>query len=103
MSLIIRGIDMPKNCADCFLEDAYDGYNCRIAQKSANWGLVDRPSWCPLVEVPTPHGDLIDTNDVQSAIDCWLIDEDDATIQDYKDAIGEILESPTVVPAEDGE
>ena len=52
MSVLIKGIDMPINCADCFLEDAYDGYNCRIAQKSANWGLGERPSWCPLAEAP---------------------------------------------------
>ena len=57
MSVLIK-MEMPKNCRDCPLEDTYDGYNCRIALKSVNWGLGERPSWCPLVEVP-PHGRLI--------------------------------------------
>lgn len=27
-----------------------------------------RPDWCPLVEVPTPHGNLIDVDEVIDAI-----------------------------------
>lgn len=66
MSILIRGMKMPNNCRDCPLEDAYDGYNCRIVEKSANWGLEGRPSWCPLVEVPTPHGRLIDADALET-------------------------------------
>ena len=66
MSILINGMEMPKNCADCLLEDTYDGYNCRIALKSANWGLGERPSWCPLTELPTPHGDLIDRDALET-------------------------------------
>lgn len=94
MSLIIRGMNMPKNCADCFLEDAYDGYNCRIAQKSANWGLGERPSWCPLVEVPTPHGRLIDADalidDVRRNSESYFADD---FAHEWVD------KAPTIIPA----
>ncbi len=62
MSVYIRGMEMPSNCRDCPLEDAYEGYNCRIVEKSANWGLEGRPSWCPLVPAPE-HGRLIEEAD----------------------------------------
>ena len=42
MSVLIKGMEMPKNCARCFVGDR------RICRDE-----------CPLVEVP-PHGDLID-------------------------------------------
>ena len=59
MSVYIPGMEMPNNCRDCPLEDAYEGYNCRIVEKSANWGLEGRPSWCPLV----PAADAIEAKD----------------------------------------
>lgn len=75
MSVLVKGIEMPKNCADCLLEYTYDGYNCRIVEKAASWGLEGRPSWCPLVELPTPHGDLIDAEKLIEAFketDCII-------------------------------
>lgn len=73
MSLLIRGASMPKNCAVCPLErDVFGRAVCcgkadgnRIATPiyEADLPSTDfeerRPSWCPLVEVPTPHGRLI--------------------------------------------
>lgn len=96
MGVYIKDIDMPKNCADCFLEDAYDGCNCRIAQKSANWGLGERPSWCPLVEVPTPHGRLIDADTFENFIrKDW--DKNDHWIADV------VYSRPTIIHAEGNE
>lgn len=96
MSILIKGIEMPKNCADCFLEDAYDGCNCRIAQKSANWGLGERPSWCPLVEVP-PHYDLIDHNALKIAVmDC----DAETRIDFLKHAMDCINKAPVVIPSD---
>lgn len=47
MSVLIRGIEMPKTCDECFLPLRY----CDYAMK--------RGGKCPLIEIP-PHGDLID-------------------------------------------
>lgn len=57
MSILIKGMEKPKNCFGCdFNINCY----CKI-----NYGEIDRDLWfcdktCPIVEVPTPHGDLID-------------------------------------------
>lgn len=65
MNILIKGMAMPKNCVDCPLfESKYHFHGCHAVPKSFNdmdmWNFVgDRPSWCPLVELP-PHGDLVD-------------------------------------------
>lgn len=48
MSILIKGMEMPKGCDDCFLPLRY----CPRAMKEKGE--------CPLVELPTPHGRLID-------------------------------------------
>lgn len=60
MSILIRGMEMPKSCKGCrFAVDgfccAYPGVNIFALQENI------RPEWCPLVEVP-PHGRLIDAD-----------------------------------------
>lgn len=60
MSILINGINKPKNCRVCDFNSS-DCF-CKI-----NHGKIDRDFWtcdktCPIVEVPTPHGDLIDIN-----------------------------------------
>ena len=56
MSVIIKGMDMPKCCADCYVDE--------YALCGNLWAEVDvdkeRHKDCPLVEIPTPHGRLID-------------------------------------------
>lgn len=94
MSVLIK-MEMPNNCRDCPLEDAYDGYNCRIIPKSANWGLGERPSWCPLVEVPTPHGDLIERDKLREKE--FIHDGDAYAVVMSRD----IRNAPTIIPADD--
>ena len=59
---------MPLRC----FERAYissstmDGYSCKVSHKSlaSEHGInTGKPNWCPLVEIPTPYGDLVDLND----------------------------------------
>lgn len=52
MSILIRGMEMTKNCDVCFMRDACE-YSMPLGKR-----LTD----CPLVEVPTPHGRLIDAD-----------------------------------------
>ena len=68
MSILIKGMRMPEECRDCPLEMYY--MNCGDTRcRATNKLLADdyraipfsgRPDWCPLVEVPAPHGRLID-------------------------------------------
>ena len=54
MSVLIKEMKMPHDCDSCKVSDILD---CTL------WKPMDigeRHPECPLVEVPTPHGDLID-------------------------------------------
>ena len=66
MSIIIKGMDMPKSCRTCPLNSAPPN-GCLI------WTINDirkdkRNNDCPLVEIPTPHGRLIDKDELLSHI-----------------------------------
>jgi hypothetical protein len=60
---------MPKSCLSCPLQGGTA--DCRLTQKTYNWGLPERPSDCPLVPVP-PHGRLIDADAVVAEIDSYI-------------------------------
>ena len=65
MSLIIKGKDIPKSCYDCDLYSG-EGFLCPLVIETTNdWTLeamYKRVDECPLVELPTPHGRLIDAD-----------------------------------------
>ena len=96
MSVLIKGMEMPKNCGDCPIGDALC---CSLMPKvPASWKEYTiavrtnrRHSDCPLVPVP-PHGRLIDADELSRAalenfffnfVPRWMV----------KDA-------PTVIPAD---
>ena len=67
MSVLIKDIEMPKNCYECPLNMGayspaeYEKRYCHITGRSMR--LSDykrRPSDCTLVELPEKHGGLID-------------------------------------------
>lgn len=75
MSILIKGMDMPKNCtwcpcgrADAVTKDPMNDeiFNMFCMAKKDYWTCYRRisgkPIWCPLVEVKTPHGRLIDAD-----------------------------------------
>ena len=45
MSVLMRGVDMPKNCEECNFKGECRQYWEKIRE------VYTRPSWCPLVEV----------------------------------------------------
>ena len=59
MSVYIKGMAMPKNCDDCFLSE-WSTCNERF------YCMFDD---CPLVEIPVPHGRLIDGDALQFKVD----------------------------------
>ena len=71
--ILIRGMEMPKSCADCHDADlptaiAWLGAKCPCAYGMNKQGVHDlrnkRHPDCPLHELP-PHGDLIDLSELQ--------------------------------------
>lgn len=57
MSVLIKGMDMPKRCVDCPM---YLAGMCSAKMGNGRCPLDGRPDWCPLEEIPAPHGRLID-------------------------------------------
>ena len=65
MSILIKGMEMPKSCSKCRWFDMGGGYGyqCTLLHKSFDmWNEISvaRDKECPLTEVPTPHGELVD-------------------------------------------
>lgn len=89
MSVLVRGMEMPKSCRKCYLCDFdTNGYYCIKLEKVLDkWHVrTQRDYDCPLVEIP-PHGDLIDrdalietlsVSDRDIYVKCIL--EEDATV-----------------------
>lgn len=86
--ILIKDKEMPKICAYCFLDES----ECNL-HKSVNIWKEKHPR-CPLVEIPTPHGRLIDADKLsnQKYENIWtnrlVIDADD------------LDDAPTVIEAE---
>ena len=57
MSVIVKGMEMPERCGACFL---------RVGGCKQRIYMEQRPKYCPLVEIPTPHGRLIDADELKS-------------------------------------
>lgn len=98
MSILIKGMEMemPRNCWECeFNKSTFDRMDfCTLTNKQYNWGLSERPSDCPLIEVP-PHGRLIDVDKLEEEVCCGC----------KRGCIDcAIANAPTVIPADkDGE
>ena len=65
MSVLVKGMKMPGKCGLCDLFHAESPMHCTVVKGYKTVGVpygMPRPDWCPLVEVPTPHGRLIDSD-----------------------------------------
>ena len=68
MSVIVKNMEMPKNCRTCPM--LFDGHSyrwCNITGESLGIEETDngRDEYCPLIELP-PHGRLIDADELKS-------------------------------------
>lgn len=71
MSVLVKGMDMPISCAKCPLSIS----ECSAVMervKTSEPKIIEWIPWsyrhedCPLVEVPTPHGRLIDADALET-------------------------------------
>ena len=104
MSVLIKGMTMPKSCRQCSLylqsmdseRNVYE--NCAVNAKSYNWGLSERPSDCPLVPI-SPHGRLIDADAFER--DNQYFWNRDFINPKYEDTLADLINAaPTVIEAE---
>lgn len=71
MSILIKGMMMPKHCMDCPFMASRDNDDCILQSAEANENFENweqMKARCPLVEVPSPHGRLIDAAELQQDI-----------------------------------
>ena len=68
MSVIVKGMEMPLNCAMC---ERWSICECLKEYKdyesilyAVDDGDLVRAVECPLIEIPTPHGRLIDADEL---------------------------------------
>lgn len=119
MSVFVKGMNMPRSCWECDLHCFRD--NGFRDKEEIQWGpkpiipedfrcggnnewhetnefdfLNERHPDCPIVEIPTPHGDLVDRDD--------LIDEINRVTfvkrYDYDVAYNIVTDAETIIEAE---
>ena len=100
MSVLIKGMKMPRDCEECRFSEVIDGLGCMVTHYLIlrRHGQV-KPNWCPLVAVPTPHGRLIDADRTREEVD------KDRPGRMYEDAwaLTVMDNAPTIIEAEEGE
>ncbi len=72
MSVLICGMEKPNRCFECIFLTTVPNFFCLAGKRDlcAEHGInISRPDWCPLVEIPTPHGDLVDRNELLAEYD----------------------------------
>lgn len=100
MSFFIKGMEIPRRCGLCPCFHAEHPMYCQAVKADkekrivAPYGLP-RPDWCPLVEIPTPHGDLVDRDKLM--IDVIDSDLDHLQRDDWREVIQIISDAPTVI------
>lgn len=106
MSVLIKGMEMPKTCSNCAVvqyDDEESEYYCPFSNKIAF--RDSRRASCPFVELPE-HGDLIDANEFAES----LLAESNRVWNLLKPSTREMIQRvcddirnyPPVIPAERG-
>ena len=62
MGIYIQGMDVPKDCGECFLIKSCTGKHWEITKDDTGYNGEYVKDSCPLTEVPEPHGRLIDAD-----------------------------------------
>jgi hypothetical protein len=119
MSIFIRGMEMPESCYYCPFMDGSWGYSpqhkARCIITGEEMPIDDRDvqhnsTCCPLIEVSTPNGDLID-RDALKDVQQWDADlfkgssdyGEKCRYDEAINAVANIVNAPTIIDAEDGD
>lgn len=104
MSVIVKGMEMPVDCEKCWMSKYFEiGSNIELMCAMLHRAVPDkeghRSKKCPLVEIPAPHGRLIDHKKLEKDLaKRWNTNDD----QDFcnKEVWHALEEAPTVIDAE---
>ena len=98
MSVIIKGMDMPHRCDECFFTDSND--ECIFLGIDADMDSVDEN--CPLVEIPSGHGRIIDVGNISSTVGYYELASGEKLEKHFYE-LEYIQNAPTILEAEGGE
>ena len=102
MSILIRGMEMPQNCDKCRFQSALRLYCDAMPYNfCGNTDDIERPDWCPLIEIPTPHGRLVDIKSVEDGKFTTVSNEYQRWWNGALDSV--VHYAPTVIEAEGSE
>ena len=87
MSVLVKGMEMPRNCYECKV-----WFECFDEKPPFN--MIK--SVCPLIEIPTPHGRLIDADELANKT---FYSKTSAPYITYKT----FVDAPTVIEPEGSE
>ena len=95
MSILIKGMDMPKSCSDCEIRIEC---GCKVAN-SSGWLNNKIDDHCPFAfaEVPTPHGRLIEADKLMDKIRRY----DDGELWREEEVYFTVKGMPTIIEAEE--
>ena len=93
MSVLIKGMEIPKSCDKCELMTA--NYGCAFVGSVGGESYRKRAWDCPLVEVPTTHGRLIDAEAIP-----WIEGKDEQDKPIYLLLKFQVEELPTIIESE---
>ena len=99
MSVLIKGMNIPKSCAECDDDMLRMVIGCPLYE-SDTARAVD----CPLVELPTPHGRLIDADKAKEYMD--YVCDAGGWLEPVTKAVNEYVKKhidagPTIIEAEE--
>lgn len=106
MSVIMSGIEMPKSCHKCFIKQgSCPAIRKRIQVLPANgdiWVPYNyRHDDCPLGDVPTPHGKLIDKDALLAQFMEMSLDDLSLAEDFIEHGIDDVLDdAPTIIEAD---
>ena len=104
MSVIIKGMEMPKSCLGCDFATTDDDMELYCPFTGIVCLNIGRQDECPIVEVP-PHGRLIDKEALESDISHSVVftakSGTDPEIRGANKIIQRINIAPTVIEAEE--
>ena len=98
MGVYIKGMDMPMDCSGCALALFP---MCLLTRNHVEYRA--RREDCPLIEVPTSHGRLIDERIVMEIAMEYCTDDDGTCSKagtDLREMLDDIENAPTVVESE---
>ena len=107
MSVLIKGMEMPKDCSECnFMHTTYmlNRHVCLagdVFEIKVNSGIDVN---CPLIEVPEPHGRLIDADAycedlLKEAHKVWRLLKSE-TIERINRTVDDLKKYPVIIEAE---